>query len=54
MKNLESLKVMEKAITLDGTTILIPTKNMEFKNNTWTVTVNNRTFEYHNNIWMER
>ena len=45
---------MEKAITLNGTTIKIPTENMEFKNNTWTITYNNRKFEYHNNIWMER
>ena len=45
---------MEKAITSNGTTILIPTENIEFKKNCWTVTVNNRTFEYHNNIWMER
>ena len=44
---------MEKAINLEGTTIKIPTENMEFKNNTWTVTYNNREFEYHNNIWME-
>ena len=47
---------MEKAITLDGTIsyIRISTENIEFKNNCWTVTYNNRTFEYHNNIWMER
>ena len=54
MKNLESLKVMEKTITLDGTIIRISTENIEFKNNCWTVTYNNRTFEYHGNIWMER
>ena len=45
---------MERAITLNGTIILIPTENMEFKNNTWTITVHNKTFEYHGNIWMER
>lgn len=45
---------MEKAITLNGATIKIPTENIEFKNSTWTVTYNNRKFEYHNNIWMER
>ena len=45
---------MEKAITLNGATIKIPTENMEFKNNTWTITYHNRKFEYHNNIWMER
>ena len=44
---------MEKAMTLNGATIKIPTENMEFKNNTWTITYNNRKFEYHNNIWME-
>ena len=44
---------MEKAITLNGTTIKIPTENMEFKNNIWTITYHNRKFEYHNNIWME-
>ena len=44
---------MEKAITLNGTTIKIPTENMEFKNNIWTVIYNNRKFEYHSNIWME-
>ena len=45
---------MEETITLNGATIKIPTENMEFKNNTWTITYNNRKFEYHNNIWMER
>ena len=45
---------MEKAITLNGATIKIPTENMEFKNNTWTITYNNRKFEYHNDIWIER
>ena len=44
---------MEKAIDLNGTIIKIPVENMEFKNNNWTVTYNNRTFEYHGNIWME-
>ena len=44
---------MEKAITLNGATIKIPTENMEFKNNTWTITYHNRKFEYHNNIWIE-
>ena len=44
---------MEKAITLNGATIKIPTENMEFKNNTWTITYNNRKFEYHNDIWIE-
>ena len=45
MKNLESLKVMEKSITLDGTIIRISTENIEFKNNCWTVTYNNRTYD---------
>ena len=53
MKNLENLKVMEKAITLDGTIIRISIENIEFKNNCWTVNYNNKTFEYHGNIWME-
>ena len=44
---------MEKAITLNGATIKIPTENMEFKNNKWTIIYNGRKFEYHNNIWME-
>ena len=44
---------MERAITLNGATIKIPTENMEFKNNTWTITYNNRKFEYHNGIWIE-
>ena len=44
---------MEKAITSDGTITKIPTENMEFENNAWTVTYNNKKFEYHGNIWME-
>ena len=48
-----NMETKEKAIALDGATIKIPVENMEFENNTWTVTYNNRKFQYHGNIWME-
>ena len=47
------METKETAIDSNGTIIKIPVENMEFENNTWAVTYNNRKFEYHSNIWME-
>ena len=47
------METKETAIDSNGIIIKIPVENMEFDNNTWTVTYNNRKFEYHANIWME-
>lgn len=43
---------MEEAIFLDGTMGSIIPENMRLEN-CWMCDYQNRTFEYHNNLWME-